>query len=336
MRSRFWGSDFVISRGRILVRKTGADLKIERQLIADALVWFGYHVLVRLKGAWTRATRPPGPSIWFEPDRPRPWYIVWSATVWAGARLARSAAEADAVFHFEDATWSSKGLARAATTFNAGCPDISKTHVAAMNARVFGYPLAIDPAAWSGPAVEKGEGNGLHDGVLVHCPMTARPGKSYQRLIDTEQDGMVEDLRTVCVQGQPVVVFVKLRPVGIRFSIQSSSAKTAKPEDVFSAEELAQITRFAQAMALDWGGLDVLRDRSDGRLYVVDVNKTDVGPAVALSWRDKVTATEALAGALIRMVGPVPAPAAVTPGLDDAYTGGAGGAVMTSTLSLSR
>ena len=55
-------------------------------------------------------------------------------------------------------------------------------------------------------------------------------------------------------------------------------------------------------MGLDWGGLDVLRDRVDGRLYVVDVNKTDVGPVIALSWTDKMRSMRLLGQAMDQLV----------------------------------
>jgi hypothetical protein len=55
-------------------------------------------------------------------------------------------------------------------------------------------------------------------------------------------------------------------------------------------------------MGLDWGGLDILRDRHDGRLYVVDVNKTDVGPLIAPSWPDKLRSMRRLADALVRLL----------------------------------
>ncbi|MEQ1490022.1 MAG: hypothetical protein ABL932_05680 [Terricaulis sp.] len=55
-------------------------------------------------------------------------------------------------------------------------------------------------------------------------------------------------------------------------------------------------------MKLDWGGLDVLREHATGRLYVVDVNKTDTGPAVVLNWRDRTKATTLLSNALANMV----------------------------------
>ena len=68
--------------------------------------------------------------------------------------------------------------------------------------------------------------------------------------------------------------------------------------EMLGRAEIAQIERFCQAMQLDWGGLDVLRERETGRLYVVDVNKTDTGPAVVLSWKDRARATTLLSEAL--------------------------------------
>jgi hypothetical protein len=43
--------------------------------------------------------------------------------------------------------------------------------------------------------------------------------------------------------------------------------------------------------------LDVLRDATEGRLYIVDANKTDMGPPTALPLSDKLHATRTLAKA---------------------------------------
>ncbi|MBK8542714.1 MAG: hypothetical protein IPL62_03545 [Caulobacteraceae bacterium] len=149
----------------------------------------------------------------------------------------------------------------------------------------FGYPLAIDPLTFVGEAVEKGEGNGLHDGRLVTAPLSPAPGKAYQRVIKTEgADGMACDLRTACVGGEPVVVFVKQKPASARFSIQNTSV-VVKRRRRCSPPMKSRSSRPSLLRAkLDWGGLDVLREHATGRLYVVDVNKTDTGPAVVLNW----------------------------------------------------
>jgi hypothetical protein len=299
----FWGVDFRLVDGYVHVKSTGVRFKNDWQLWKDIGRWFTYYLYVRLHGVWIRLTRPTGPAIYFTPHRPRPWYIVWAATVWGGMRFARSLKEADATFYFEDKTVAAPPPGRHVRAFNFGVGDVSKTTVARVMEEAFGYPLAIDPTTHVGEAVEKGEGNGLHDGRLVECPTARQPGKSYQRLIKTEgPDGWAYDLRTACVGRRPVVVFVKQKPAAARFSIQNTSVVVRTPEEVFSADEIAQLCRFCEAMQLDWGGLDVLREHESGRLYVVDVNKTDTGPAVVLSWRDRARATTLLSDALREMI----------------------------------
>ncbi len=300
-----WLGDFRLEDGRILVKSTGVWINNDLQLWRDIGRWLTYYAFVRLHGLWLRLTREPGPRVWFTPYAPRPWYILWAAMVWGGLRFARGPEHADAAFYFEDQTLAMPPPPGHARHFNFGCADVSKSKVAEVMERAFGYPLAIDPLSHVGPAVEKGEGNGLHDGRVVQCPLPPAPGKAYQRIIATEaEDGWAYDLRTACVGKKPIVVFVKKKPASARFSIQNTSVAVKAPGEVFSQAELAQIEHFCGEMQLDWGGLDVLRERAGGRIYVVDVNKTDTGPAVVLNWRDRAKATQLLAAALRDMVSP--------------------------------
>ncbi len=299
----FWGADFLLVDGYVHVKSTGVRFKNDWQLWTDIGRWFTYYALVRLHGLWVRLTRPRGPRVWFAPHRPRPWYIIWAAIVWGGMEFASSSDRADAAFYFEDQTIAAPPRPRHVKAFNFGVGDVSKSTVAHVMEEAFGYPLAIDPTSFVGEAVEKGEGNGLHDGRLVQCPLQSAPGKAYQRMIKTEGgDGWAYDLRTACVGGRPVVVFVKQKPAAARFSIQNVSVVVKTPAEVFSPSEIAQLERFCAAMKLDWGGIDVLREHSSGRLFVVDVNKTDTGPPVVLGWRDRARATTLLSDALREMV----------------------------------
>ncbi len=301
--SGLWLGDFRYEDGRIFVKSTGVWMKNDWQLWSDIGRWLGFYALIRAKSVWNLLTFKSGPRIWFTPHQPRPWYIVWAASVWAGVSFARSAEDADAAFYFEDQTVAEPPAPNHARAFNFGCGDVSKSTVAAVTEAAFGYPLGLDPRTHRGEAVEKSELNGVHDGRLVQCPCEPAPGKTYQRVIKTEgDDGVALDLRTACVGGRAVVVFVKTKPAGARFSIQNTAVAAMSPEAVFSVEERDQIARFCAAMKLDWGGLDILRERSSGQLYIVDVNKTDTGPAVVLSWRDRVFATRRLAKALTEMV----------------------------------
>jgi len=299
----FWGFDFRLVDGYVHVKSTGVSFKNDWQLWADIWRWFTYYLFVRLHGAWVRLTQPRGPRIWFTPHRPRPWYIVWAAMVWGGFEFASSPEHADAAFYFEDRTIAVPPQQQHEKAFNFAVADVSKSRVAQAMERAFGYPLAINPATHAGEAVEKGEGNGLHDGRLVECPIAPAPGKAYQRLIETEAaDGWALDLRTACVAGRPVVVFAKTKPAAARFSIQNTGVAVKMPEAVFSAAEISQLESFCAEMKLDWAALDVLREHESGRLYVVDVNKTDTGPAVVLNWKDRARATRLLSEALRLMV----------------------------------
>ncbi|MDP1632188.1 MAG: hypothetical protein Q8L66_12300 [Caulobacter sp.] len=300
MSRTLWTSDFHFEGGRVKVHATGADLALDRGLLEEVGLWLAYYVPVRLKGALTSVMRP-GPRVWFAPNAPRPWYLIWMAACWGGVRFVRTPQDADAAFYFEDVTTGESPACNAPRRFNFNCVDVSKSHVAEVFGTVFGYPLAVDPAAWTGLAVEKGEGNGAHDGRVVQCPSPARPGWTYQRLIDTVDGDHVVDLRTPCVAGKPVLVFIKRRPVHDRFANYNSSVALREPAEIFSADELATIERFCAAMDLDWGGLDILRDKASGRLYIVDVNKTDM-PPLRLPWPQKMRAIARLARAFLLMI----------------------------------
>lgn len=297
--SHFWLADFKLTKRGLIWRKTGRRIGLDVITPSEALKWFGYYLFVRLR-RWRRGTAPGAARLWFAPEQPRPWYVIWAATIWAGLHIARSEAEADIVFYFEDST--RPAAPPPVGAINAGCADITKSRVARMFGQVADYPLSLDPATHHGLAVEKGEENGAHDGRIVMCPAPAQIGKNYERLIDAAEGDIAIDLRTSIVGGRPAAVVIKTKPAAKRFSIHNSTVRFAAVDDVFSADEVDLITRFCAAMRLDWGALDVLRDRESGRIYIVDVNKTDTGPAVDLSWPDRVRLTSALAEALSAFV----------------------------------
>jgi hypothetical protein len=211
--------------------------------------------------------------------------------------------------HFEDATYSPNDppakLKPGVKLVNFRCQDVSKTNVARACAAAFGNPLAVDAARFVGEAVEKSEINAAHDGHIVQCPTQPIPGRVYQRVVDNRVNadlGMVEDLRTCTIGGKPVVVFIKRREVTKRFLNTNSEVLLRTPEEVFSPAELDQIAAFTREIGLDWGGVDVLRDRNDGKLYIVDANKTDMGPPIGLNLPDKIKATHMLRDAFRKFV----------------------------------
>ncbi|ESQ74787.1 hypothetical protein [Asticcacaulis sp. AC402] len=292
--SPLWVDDMVFTGRTVRIKTTGAVLRIDAGLLWDVMRWASLYVPVRLKG-WVQALVMPGPKVAFLPSPPRPWYLLWSVAVWSGVRFVKDVRHADAVIRFEDKTWIE---AAPGDVINGQCTDVSKSQVAKVFERIFGYPLALDPAKHQGPAVEKGEENGAHDGRIVECPTPKLDQRTYQRLIDNIEDGLSTDLRTPFVGFRPVVVYIKQRPRDIRFANSNSRVRLTMPQAVFTSDEIEKLAAFARAMKLDWGGMDVLRDGADGRLYVVDVNKTDMGPPLALPWLDKVRSLQALSRAL--------------------------------------
>jgi hypothetical protein len=269
----------------ITVRKTGVRITLKELTAGELSKFFVYLGMLTVQAAAVRLFRKKRYRVWFTPDRPRPWYVVWSAATLAGVKFVRRADDADAVFYFEDVTAGTPPRVAGHDVLNAGVTDISKTRIAEAFGRVAGYDLVLDPMTHHGRAVEKNELNGKHDGRLVDCPTAPQPGKSYQRFIDSSDGITAFDYRTTIINRRPQFVLVKTKPADDRFSIHNVTVTFHELEDVFSANEVDLIRRFAEELHLDWGAFDVLRDRASGRIYVVDVNKTDTGPAVDLSFK---------------------------------------------------
>jgi len=299
MHRALWWQDFEFQDGVVTVKKTGARLRLEPGLIGEVLSWFPFYFVVE---AWRLGSASrSGPRIWFAPDRPRPWYLIWSVLHAAGARIAKSAAEADAVFFFEDSTTSGAvECLPEARTINRHCQSIAKSHVGTVFEQCFGYALNVDPAAFSGAMVRKSEANGAHDGRIIEGPCPAEPGFVYQRVIDNSiPGGLVEDLRCPTVGGRIPLVILKRPRIGGRFANSNDNVELVATHSVLSDAEQTKLADFTRAMRLDRGGLDVLRDKRDGRLYVVDVNKTDMGPPIVMAMNDKIRVTKRLAAALL-------------------------------------
>lgn len=162
---------------------------------------------------------------------------------------------------------------------NLACTDISKRAVDRAYHAAFGRSLLVDPTTTEGRLVEKSDRNARHDGRVVQGPVPRRRRRIYSRLVDNRVDGeQVEDLRVVVAMGEIPLVYAKRRPLASRFSNTNASAVLREPDDVLSTDEQARVLALARHLGLDLGELDVLRDRDDGLLYVVDVANTPFGP----------------------------------------------------------
>ena len=304
--------DFSLRDGRLVVKDTGATIPIDAGFLKDvyrAGSFIGAVAAIRaardaknllLNSARNRL------KIAFTPHKPRPWYAIWPVCKLAGLDFTKRPDEADILFHFEDRvsfTPPADTLARQ-RMLNGACTDISKSHVATIFKQVFGYDLAIDPLTHQGPALVKSEGNGVHDGEIIQCPIKAKkPGAVYQKLIENSLDGKIyTDIRTPIVGDAIPIIYLKQRRRKARISNENFRVLITDKNSVYTSDEQQKIIEFARAMKLDFGGLDILRDRHDGRLYIVDVNKTDMGPPTALKGPDKHRAIRALAVAFRQLL----------------------------------
>ncbi len=311
MSNWLWTSDFVVEDNVVLVKKTGHRLVLDWHLWHSIFTWFAFYTFTQFWRIQRRLTGHKRPTIAFFPDKPRPWYLVWPVMHCAGAKLVDDPQQADIVMQFDDSTTCDPSLpdlskrTRRVRTVNFNARDISKSNVSAAFGRVAGYALGVDPKTYKGWIVDKSEINAAHDGRIVQGPIEPQSGRSYQKLIDNEvAGGLVEDLRTCTVDGEPVLVFRKRRPLDRRFANENVSVDWVRPSEVFSPAEIDLIRRFASEIRLDWGGVDVLRNKQDGRIYIVDANKTDMGPPVALPLGQKLRATRLLARAFASAFAP--------------------------------
>ena len=288
-------SEFEWSWRGVRVWETGAEIAFTRDLMWD--VWRGSYYILR-----ETLRRRPAPlplKIAYAPKPPRPWYLLWGALRQAGLRSTRhSQAAAELTIHFVDQTLINEPPPTG-RTLNGHCNDISKSHVAKIFADTFGYELSLDPSTAEEPYLEKGEENGVHDAQIHTAPTPPLPGRVYQKLLDNKTaNGTVLDLRCPTIFGTIPLLFLKERPVDKRFANLNTRVRLARPADYFSEKELSDIKAFCAAMRLDWGGLDILRHAGDGKIYIVDVNKTDMGPPLALPIKDKLSAVKTLGLAL--------------------------------------
>ncbi len=248
------------------------------------------------------------PTIAFTPQIPGPWFLIWSICARLGIRILANPADADIVIFYQDSTVASFDARRSVRpgqpTINRSCRNIGKSYVARQFESVFGYPLAIDPRTFNGPIVAKSNDNAAHDGRVLNGPLAAtEPGVAYQRLIDNRAaGGLVVDLRVLIYGARIPVVMRKYRPVGARFSNDNCKIEVSRPEAEFSPAEIACLLTLARSMRLDMGAFDVLRDNRTGQIFVVDVNKTDMGPPLILPLKQKLAAIDRLGAAFVHLL----------------------------------
>ena len=161
------------------------------------------------------------------------------------------------------------------SVININSVDISKTRVDLVFREVFGYSSMIDPLTFEGVCVRKSDINAQHDGRIVPCPILKKEkGFIYQKLINNRfDDAFTREIRAPVIGKRMPFIFLKYKPLTDRFKV-SVKGEIAQPEDFLSAAEMHKIFAFCEKIGMDFGELDILRDRDENKLYIVDANDT--------------------------------------------------------------
>ena len=248
--------------------------------------WIG----ARRSRRWLRAVRfanwhnsrlpVDAPAVSFYPMRLEPTAALAHVLTRLGLRVGTFHAPANLTVAWETGTWLNESDVRRLPhdALNRQCIDISKTTVDREWARVAGYSISLDPLWTTGQLVVKPDENGRRAGRVVEGPLRERePGHVYQKLIDSREGDRIWSTRAALMCGRIVNAYVKWRPYPHWFRGHEVTVPVA-PDELFSADEQLLMLDFALAIGMDYGELDVLRDRESGLIYVVDANRTPVRP----------------------------------------------------------
>jgi hypothetical protein len=216
----------------------------------------------------------------FYPMRLEPTAALAHVLSRLGARVGSFGDPADLTVAWNTGTWlSDSDFARLPSdALNRQCTDISKTTVDRVWAEHAGYSISVDPLTTTGPLVVKPDENGVRAGHVVDGPLAERvQGRVYQKLIDSREGDRIWSMRVALIRGQIVNAYVKWRPNPHWFRGHEVTVPYP-PGELFSASEQQLMIDFAAAIGMDYGELDVLRDKQSGLIYVVDANRTPVRP----------------------------------------------------------
>jgi hypothetical protein len=273
-------------------RSVKQRIHIDRSFFSSAFAVI--KVSFRLKAAKRRMQTSMDQSeqktIAFYPQPGGPWYTIWMALQLTPLKIVRDYRSSDYVFVFDDRTMTEVGqnLAdkKGAILINHRISDISKENVGRVFDEIFGYSIAIDPTKYTGKSVRKSDVNGVHDGIEIDCPIDqceVLDGYAYQKYVDTVYSGEYsEDLRVAYAFGKIALVFHKHKPLDDKFGTNYLQTQPKPATDVFSDAEIGKIVEFCDLIGLDFGAVDIMRDKHDGKIYIVDVNKTCM-PVLSIS-----------------------------------------------------
>jgi hypothetical protein len=222
-------------------------------------------------------------------------------------------ADFDLAVAWADRTWMDpdpalEKLAERMPVWNIDCRDISKRRVDEVMREVFGYGAEVDPRTWHGTCAVKTDENARGRGGVVTTPISdPDPRMVYQRLIECREHGRTVNYRVPVIAGTlPLCYVLERAPIVEHLKTDATACRLVDTDDLFSAVEQQRILAFCRGMHLDFGELDVLRDDDDGRIYIIDANKTPAGMGIAYRHRwtpaQRRTALQRLSAAFAQAV----------------------------------
>ena len=227
--------------------------------------------------------------ILFYPRLPHHRTIIYKICKERGIMIMRSPEHKfDILFAWQDATFSDKielNNSSNFSTINLDCLDISKEKVDSTFEKVFGYGLTVNPQTHAGRCVLKSNINAKHDGRIIECPVNETyEDVVFQKIIDNVVDSeYVKDIRVPVFGNTIPLVYHKFKKISDRFTNDIHHVEVHETKEIFSDDEIKNIIRFSKEMNLEYGELDILRNKEDGKIYIVDVNKTPWGPPATIS-----------------------------------------------------
>jgi hypothetical protein len=213
----------------------------------------------------------------------------------------------DFAMAWQDRTWLDdlprlQAIADQKPVLNLHCRDISKNRVERLFSAVFGYSTFVDPLQHRGRCVMKHDEN-AKGGSIIECPISTTDERFvYQRFIESYRGGHMVEYRVPIVLDSIPILYAMAKDIP-RDSIKTAKqwARLTEVHAVFDADEQTGILEFCRRMGLDFGELDVLRATDDGRIYILDANKTPGGFGMCnkMNWRpaDRHIAIERLSAA---------------------------------------
>jgi hypothetical protein len=237
--------------------------------------------------------RQPKKKIICYPRRPfNPLYMLAKIRWGLPVKFTSSVHEADLEVYFDDHTnsqFQEITINKNIKTINKNCKDISKSHVDNIFKVVFGYSLIVNPLEDNHLIIEKSEKNAKHDGRIIQSPIQSHSidqSKVYQKVINNIYNDFAIDYRVVWIKDDIALTYIKYALKKNRFKSKTVYSKIVHAKKLFSHQEINLIKNFCKNFHLDFGELDILRDRQSKKIYIVDVNKTAWGPPDKIALKD--------------------------------------------------